>query len=152
MHRNGFWSWCSLQSPHECQGGQKWWGNAAIWVCLGAQEGSGILLQHGGCTQVPFNSLLPWESSRTWEVLMWVCSSWVMLLSCTFLLTAPQTPGWPLSLGLRTVAKPYSAHPLGGVSGFQTPLSQQEQYSPNAFLEINAFPHAFHSRCQHSCA
>lgn len=41
---------------------------------------------------------------------------------------------------------------LGSHAGFQTPLSQQEQYSPNAFLEINAFPRGLHSWCQHSCA
>lgn len=108
----------SLQCPHECQRGQRWWGRAAVWVCLGAQDGLGILLQHGGCAQALFSSLLPWELSRPWEVLMWVCSSWVMLLSCAFLLTAPQTGGWPLSLELRTVTKSCSAHPLGGMLGF----------------------------------
>lgn len=46
-----------------------------------------------------------------------------------------------MSLGLkRTVAKPHSAHPLGAMLGFRTQLSQQEQYSPNAFLEWMPFP------------
>lgn len=52
----------------------------------------------------------------------------------------------------RIVTKPYSAHRFWSLLGFQTSVSQQEEYSPNAFLEINAFPHAFHSLCQHSCA
>lgn len=65
----------------------------------------------------------------------------------------PDSPTRMDIVGLKgAVAKLCSTYPLGGKLGFQTPLSQQEQYSPNAFLERNAFPHAFHSLCQHSCA
>lgn len=140
------WSWFSLQCPFECQGGQcgqRWvMGQCGSSGLPGCPGGTGNRPQHREWTQVPFSSLLPWESSRAWERVKcecahpgWCCSavpsSW----------TAPGTRGWALSLGLkRTVAKPHSAHPLGAMLGFRTQLSQQEQYSPNAFLEWMPFP------------
>lgn len=155
MHRKGFWSWFSLQCPFECQGGQggqRWWGSVAAQVCLGAQEGQGIILSMENGHRFPLVHCSCGSHPGPERGFMWVCSSWVMLLSSAFLLDSPRDTRMSIVLGIEKVAKPHSAHPLGAMLGFQTQLSQQEQYSPNAFLEMNAFPHALHSLCQHLCA